>query len=56
MKPRGQQRAGMDFDLAAGTAVLQRTPGCLRALLAGLPPAWTDAAEGPDTWATRRGC
>jgi len=40
----------MDFDLAAGTAVLQRTPGCLRALLAGLPPAWTDAAEGPDTW------
>jgi hypothetical protein len=22
----------MDFDLAAGTAVLQRTPGCLRAL------------------------
>jgi hypothetical protein len=25
-------------------------PGTLRALLAGLPPAWTDATEGPDTW------
>jgi len=40
----------MDFDLTAGTAVLERTPGTLRAMLAGLPPAWTDADEGPDTW------
>ena len=40
----------MDFDLAQGMAVLERTPGTLRALLAGLPPAWTDATEGPDTW------
>jgi hypothetical protein len=40
----------MDFDLAQGVAVLERTPGTLRALLAGLPPAWTDATEGPDTW------
>jgi hypothetical protein len=40
----------MDFDLAAGTAVLERTPGVMRALLAGLPPAWTDAPEGPETW------
>jgi hypothetical protein len=40
----------MDFDLALGVAVLERTPGTLRALLAGLPPAWTDATEGPDTW------
>ena len=40
----------MDFDLAAGTAVLERTPHTLRALLAGLPPAWTDADEGPETW------
>ncbi|HEU0077928.1 MAG TPA: DinB family protein [Longimicrobiaceae bacterium] len=40
----------MDFDLAAGTAVLERTPHALRAMLAGLPPAWTDATEGPGTW------
>ncbi len=40
----------MDFDLSAGMAVLERTPGTLRAMLAGLPPAWTDATEGPETW------
>jgi hypothetical protein len=40
----------MDFDLIAGVAVLERTPGTLRALLDGLPRAWTDATEGPDTW------
>ncbi len=40
----------MDFDLTAGIAVLERTPGTLRAMLAGLDPAWTDATEGPETW------
>jgi len=40
----------MDFDLATGIAVLERTPGTLRAMLSGLPPAWTDADEGPETW------
>ena len=40
----------MDFDLPAGVAVLERTPHALRAMLAGLPPAWTDATEGPETW------
>lgn len=40
----------MDFDLAAATAVLERTPGALRTLLEGMPAAWTDADEGPDTW------
>jgi hypothetical protein len=40
----------MDFDLAAGIAVLERTPPTLRAMLAGLPPMWTAATEGPDTW------
>lgn len=40
----------MDFDLTTGVAVLERTPHTLRALLAGLPPAWTDATEGPATW------
>ena len=40
----------MDFNLTAGTHVLERTPGTLRAMLAGLSPEWTDATEGPDTW------
>ena len=40
----------MDFDLPTGLAVLERTPGVLRSLLHGLPPAWTDATEGPETW------
>lgn len=40
----------MTFDLPHGIAVLERTPAVLRALLAGLPPAWTAANEGPDTW------
>lgn len=40
----------MEFDLANGLAVLERTPGALRAMLSGLSPAWTDATEGPDTW------
>ena len=40
----------MDFDLSTGISVLERTPHALRALLAGLPPAWTDATEGPETW------
>ena len=40
----------MDFDLTTGTAVLERTPATLRAMLAGLPSAWTDATEGPETW------
>ncbi len=40
----------MEFDLSTGRAVLERTPHTLRAMLAGLSPAWTDATEGPDTW------
>jgi len=40
----------MEFDLTDGIAVLERTPHALRAMLAGLPPAWTDADEGPETW------
>lgn len=36
--------------LAETTAVLERTPPTLRGLLDGLPAAWTDATEGPDTW------
>ena len=40
----------MDFDLATGVSVLERTPHALRAMLAGLPTSWTDATEGPETW------
>lgn len=40
----------MEFDLPTGQAILERTPHTLRALLAGLSPAWTEALEGPDTW------
>jgi hypothetical protein len=40
----------MEFDLSTGIAVLERTPRTLRGLLAGLPAAWTDANEGPETW------
>ncbi len=40
----------MEFDLSTGRAILERTPHTLRAMLAGLSPAWTDASEGPDTW------
>lgn len=40
----------MEFDLTTGLAVLRRTPDTLRAMLDGLPSAWTDATEGPETW------
>lgn len=40
----------MDFDLATGVAILERTPQTLRALLAGLPSVWIEGTEGPDTW------
>lgn len=40
----------MNFELTTGVAVLERTPGTLRALLDGLPSAWTDALEGAETW------
>ena len=37
-------------DLAQGIAVLESTPHVLRAMLATLSPALTDATEGPETW------
>ncbi len=40
----------MDFDVTSGSAVLERTPSVLHAMLAGLLPVWTDASEGPETW------
>jgi hypothetical protein len=38
------------FDLAEAIAVLERTPGTVRALLAGLPEPWIRANEGPKTF------
>jgi hypothetical protein len=43
----------MEFDLTTARQALERTPQALRALLAGLSPAWTDATEGPETWSPR---
>jgi uncharacterized damage-inducible protein DinB len=40
----------MNFDLQEGVKVLERTPGTLRAMLAGLPESWTTCNEGPDTF------
>lgn len=40
----------MEFDLEQSRAILERTPHTLRAMLAGLSPAWIEATEGPDTW------
>ena len=40
----------MNFDLGKSVAVLERTPGVLRALLRDLPGDWTRANEGPETW------
>ncbi len=40
----------MDFDLTADTAILERTPHVLRAMLSGLPDPWIRADEGPDSW------
>jgi hypothetical protein len=34
-------------------ALLERTPGALDELLRGLPPEWTDANEGGDSWSPR---
>ena len=38
------------FALAHAIAVLERTPAAFRALLAGLPDAWTTPNEGPETF------
>ena len=40
----------MEFDLSTSMAVLERTPGTVRAILGGLSPDWIDATEGPETW------
>ena len=40
----------MNFDLAQGRLVLERTPATLRTLLHGLPDTWTQSNEGANKW------
>ncbi len=40
----------MEFQLADGLAILERTPATFAAMLGGLGPQWFDATEGADTW------
>ena len=40
----------MDFQLPRALEILARTPAAFRALLGGLPDAWTAPNEGPDTF------
>ncbi len=50
MSAESTERPAPRFDLDEAMLVLARTPGTLRAMLAGLPPAWTTPDEGPGTW------
>ena len=40
----------MELQLPRALEILERTPGVFRALLGGLPEAWTAPDEGPDTF------
>jgi uncharacterized damage-inducible protein DinB len=40
----------MEFDLTRAMEVLERTPATFRALLGGMPEAWTAPNEGPETF------
>ncbi|HUF26613.1 MAG TPA: DinB family protein [Gemmatimonadaceae bacterium] len=40
----------MQFQLTRALEILERTPETFRALLGGLPEAWTAPNEGPDTF------
>jgi uncharacterized damage-inducible protein DinB len=43
----------MIFKLSETVAILRRTPRVLPELVRGLPEAWTQNAEGPETWSAR---
>ena len=43
----------MDLNPSEALTVLERTPATLNALLGGLPAAWLEANEGPDTFSPR---
>ena len=38
------------FNLDEARTVLERTPATIDAMLRGLPPIWTQARDGADTW------
>lgn len=40
----------MNFDLDRSIQILERTPRCLREMLAGIDAEWTSNNEGGDTW------
>jgi hypothetical protein len=40
----------MEFRFDEALPILRRTPGVLKTLLQDLPPTWTKATEGPETW------
>lgn len=42
-----------NFQRAEAVALLERTPHALRCLLDGIPEAWLDCDEGPDTFSPR---
>ena len=42
-----------NFDRSEAVAVLQRTPHALRCLLDGVPDAWLECDEGPETFSPR---
>lgn len=46
----------MDYDVGSAREVLARTPGTLRALLAGLPDEWLHGREAPDAWSPYQVC
>src|SRR5215510_1683407 len=43
----------MNFELDQATTTLERTPALMNLWLRGLPEAWLDANEGPETWSPR---
>jgi hypothetical protein len=43
----------MEQDLENTSALLERTPAALSALLRGLPEMWTESNEGENTWSVR---
>ena len=44
----------LPFRLEHARVLLARTPATLRALLEGLPDAWIEADDGPDTWSAHQ--
>jgi hypothetical protein len=51
--PSAAPIAGIAFDLEEARAILARTPEVVAELLAGLPAAWLEANEGPETFSPR---